>query len=195
MSDFELFQQVLDERKSPDRNVAARFYDRAVKTAALDDNGLPCFEDVCFVEIRAKDSYDVFDQPADADKIRRFPAEYQRYLAAKQQHKKGAPLEQFAFLSAAEIESLKVRGVFTVEALAELDDDKAAELGVEKERDLAMKFLAQAKGNTALADWQRKEEVYKGEIQMLKEENARLKSTLLKKKNGLKPKFRGGNNG
>ena len=73
MSDFELFQQVLDERKSPDRNVAARFYDRAVKTATLDDNGLPCFEDVCFVEIRAKDSYDVFDQPADADKIRRFP--------------------------------------------------------------------------------------------------------------------------
>lgn len=192
MSDFELFQQVLDERKSPDQNVAARFYDRAVKTGKLDENGLPCFENVCFVEIRAKDSYDVFDQPADADKIKRFPMEYKLYEAAKKQCQKGAPLEQFAFLSAAEIESLKVRGIFTVETLAGLDSDKATELGIEKERELAIKFLAKAKGNKALEDWQNQEEAYLNTIQMLKDENARLKMLLENQKDAAKFKFRKG---
>ena len=43
--DFDLFQQMIDANKSKaDKDVAARFYDRAVKTDALDENGLPVFK-------------------------------------------------------------------------------------------------------------------------------------------------------
>lgn len=180
MSDFELFQQVLDGGESRDKNVAARFYDRAQKTGELDKNGLPVFKDVCFVEIRAKDSYDVFDQPADEDKFRRFPTEYRIYQAQKKQRSDGVPLELFAFLSAAEVESLKFRGIFTVEVLAGLDEQKARDLGVEREAALAKKFLAQAKGNTVTEAFQRREENYQAEIRQLKEENVRLKEQLEK---------------
>ena len=174
--DFDLFQQMIDANKSKaDKDVAARFYDRAVKTDALDENGLPVFKNVCFVEIRVRDSYDVFDQPATADKIKRFPTEYNRYLLSKKQIEKGAPLEQFAFLSAAEVESLKYRGIFTVEALSELSDEKAQDLGVVRERALAIKFLDNAKANAKINLWQKKEEFYLSEIARLKEQIAQLK--------------------
>ena len=105
--DFDMFQQLLDSAKNKsDNTVAARFYDRLIKSGKLDENGLPVFDTVCFVEIRMRDCHDVFDQPADADKIQRFPTEYNRYLLAKKQVEKGAPLDQFAFLTAAEIETL-----------------------------------------------------------------------------------------
>ena len=78
-------------------------------------------------------------------------------------------------MTAAEIESLKVRGIFTVEALAQLDEQKASQLDIEKERDLAKKFLANAKNNQALLQWQKKEESYKAEIKALQQELENLK--------------------
>ena len=60
--------------------VSARFYDRSQKTDKIDAYGFPVFENVCFCEIRIKDNNsEIFDQPATADKIRRFPQEYARY--------------------------------------------------------------------------------------------------------------------
>ena len=53
MSDFELFQSMIDASKgNQNKDMTARFYDRSVKTERIDENGLPVFEDVCFVEIR-----------------------------------------------------------------------------------------------------------------------------------------------
>lgn len=151
MSDFELFQSLIDASKSnQNKDMVARFYDRSLKTSELDENGLPIFKDVCFIEIRVKDSHDVFDQPASEDKKKRFPIEYNRYLLAKKQIKDGSPLEQFAFLTAAEIDRLKYRGIFTVEALAALDKEKAADLNLKNEHELAVRFLQNAQNNLAL---------------------------------------------
>ena len=100
--DFALFQQVIKQGES-EKNVAARFYDKAVKTNMVADNGLPVFKNVTYVEIRLKDNNtEVFNQPATAEKIRRFPKEYALYQLSKKQVEKGTPLEQFAFLTAAE---------------------------------------------------------------------------------------------
>ena len=167
--DFDLFQQLLDGSKNKsETNIAARFYDRLVKSEQLDENGLPRFDSVCFVEIRTRDCHDVFDQPADADKIQRFSVEYNRYLLAKKQAENGAPLEQFAFLTASEIETLKCHGIFTVEALASLDVEKANLIGVSSEQKAAQRFLQQAKGNRALLEAQKREERYVAEIDSLK---------------------------
>lgn len=162
--DFALFRQVADN-KNDDRNVAARFYDKAVKTTAVNDNGLPIFKNVTYVEIRLKDNNcEVFNQPASPEKIRRFPREYALYKMAKEQIKEGTPLEQFAFLTAAEVATCKNRGVFTVEALADLSAEKVQSLSLQNEHKLAKIFMSNAKSNNQVADFARKESEYKDKI-------------------------------
>lgn len=143
--DFDTYQKLIDQNKNHlDDGVAARFYDRAVKSGELDSNGIPKFCIVCYCEIRIKDNTtEIFDQPATPDKIRRFPVEYARYQLSKKQVKDGHPLENFAFLSLSEIESCKYHGIFTLEALAELSDDRVRDLKLSEERQIARNFLAQ----------------------------------------------------
>lgn len=168
--DFAIFNKIAQENKSED-GVIARFYDRAIKTDALSADGLPKFKLACFCEIRIKDNNsEVYDQPATADKIKRFPEEYARYKITKKQIDEGTPLEQFAFLDAAEIASLKLRGIFTVEALSKLDDIHAEELDLVNEKALAVKFIEQAHGNLNLAKWQEAENKYIQKIKELEEQ-------------------------
>ena len=56
---FEYFHQPM-----PETHVIARFYERAVKTGKISDNGLPEIKLVPFVEIRIQDTNDVVDRPA-----------------------------------------------------------------------------------------------------------------------------------
>lgn len=177
-ADFSMFQDLLNNSKG-EEGVTARFYDRSVKTSKINDNGMPVFENVTFVEIRMRNNYtDVYDQPVDPDKIRRFPAEYQRYQLERKQVENGTPLNQFAFLDAAQIDSLKVRGIFTVEALADLTAEQAVQLNITQEHELAVKFLANAKDNKVLLEWQEQEKAYQDEIKKLQEEIAALEKQL-----------------
>ena len=107
--DFEAYQKLIEQSKYKNEdNIVARFYDRAVKTGITDKTGLPEFKTVCYCEIRIRDNTtEVYDQPADNEKCARFPAEYARYKLSKKQAKTGMPLEQVAFLTAAEIETCK----------------------------------------------------------------------------------------
>ena len=173
--DFAMFEKIANNSCS-EEGVVARFYDRAVKTGEVGANGLPKFRLACFCEIRIKDNNsEVYDQPTTAEKIRRFPVEYARYQLGKKQVVEGTPLEQFAFLNRAEVETLKVHGIFTVEALNEMPEDKAVQLGIADERHLAQKFLQQAKNNLSLKQWQQKEEQYLDRIKYLEEQVAELK--------------------
>ena len=165
--DFALFRQAADNIND-DRNVRARFYDKAIKTEQTAANGLPIFKNVTYIEIRLKDnSTEVFNQPASEEKIKRFPREYELYLAAKKQTAIGTPLEQFAFLSAAELETCRNRGIFTVEALAGLNAEKVQSLSLQKEHRLAKLFLKQAENNQAVADFARKETQYQAQLEKL----------------------------
>ena len=77
--DFTTFEKVASGKNS-EEGIVARFYDRAVKTGVLSADGLPKFKNVCFCEVRIKDNMsEIYDQPADEDKIKRFPVEYARY--------------------------------------------------------------------------------------------------------------------
>lgn len=154
--DFAMFEKFANNSGS-EEGVAARFYDRAVKTGEVGENGLPKFKLVCFCEIRIKDNTsEIYDQPASEEKIRRFPAEYARYQLGKKQVVDGTPLEQFAFLNRAEVETLKVHGIFTVEALAAVDPDKSRQLGLEEERQLAEKFWNRPGTTFRLSDGRRR---------------------------------------
>lgn len=168
-AEFAEFQGVIDNKS--ENGVVARFYDKVVKTDEVNEHGLPVFKNKCFCEIRIRDNNcDVYDQPADREKIMRFPVEYSRYLLEKKQAEKGTPLNQFAFINAAEIESLKFHGIFTVEALAELEDEKALQLGLDNEKKLAEKFLKANSNNLKISEFEKKEKEYKKTIADLTKE-------------------------
>ena len=173
---FANFQMLLNSGVKQEDGVFARFYDRAVKTKEVTENGLPIFKNVTFVEIRIKDQFDVFDQPADDTYYKRFPIDYARYQLEKKAQTEGTPLKQFAFLDAAQLETCTFRGVFTVEQLAGLSDEKATELHLETEKDLANKFLDVQKDNKKINDFAQKEKKYKEEIARLKETIAEMKA-------------------
>lgn len=176
-ADFAMFQQLLDNQANhKEEGVVAEFYDKAIKTGDFNENGLPKFKNVMYVRIRIRDNPDIFDQPAEEQHQRRFPIEYQRYLLDKKESEKGTPLTQFAFLSSAQLECCRYRGIFTVERLAELSDEQAKDLGLSAEKELAGKFLSVSKNNSAIADFAKKEKAYKAEIKKLKEEIAELKA-------------------
>lgn len=181
--DFAMFQQVINHANE-EQNVSARFYDKAVKTAEVGKNGLPVFKNITYVEIRIKDNCtEIFNQPATAEKIKRFPREYALYEAAREKTREGTPLEQFAFLTAAEIETCKNRGVYTVEKLAELDFDRVRKLGLENEHIMAQMFLENAEKNKGIADFAEKERRYKDRIAALEEEVSMLSKNAVKVKN------------
>lgn len=174
-ADFAMYQELL-KTENPNAGVMARFYDRAIKTEKIDEQGLPVFVNQTFIEIRLKDNTtEVFDQPADEEKKKRFELEYARYKLAKKQTADGTALEMFAFLDASEIAALKERGIFTVEALAGLKKEDAGNLGIEREKDLADKFLALQKDNSVLNEFAKKEAAYKAEIAKLQDEIKELK--------------------
>lgn len=167
--DFAVFQQIASHAED-EKNVAARFYDKAVKTSEVTENGLPIFKNVTYVEIRLKDnSTEVFNQPASEEKIKRFPKEYALYKLSKEQAKDGTPLEQFSFLSAAEIATCKNRGIFTVEALANLDFEKVNSLSLQNEHVLAQMFLEEAGINLKVKKFADREQEYKNKITAMEE--------------------------
>ena len=96
-------------------------------------------------------------------------------------------------MDAAQIDTLKVRGIFTVEVLAELSEEKAAQLNVVREHELAAKFLANAKDNKVLLEWQEQEKTYQDEIKKLQEEIAALKKQLEQAASAPAPKPAAGN--
>ena len=174
--DFNLFRQVADSADD-ERNVAARFYDKAVKTEQMTEGGLPIFKNVTYVEIHLKDNNtEVYNQPATVEKIKRFPREYALYCQAKEKVKDGTPINQFAFLTAAEVASCYNRGILTIEALATLTPEKASDLGLSKEAEQARLFSKAAKEHYTLAQFAAKEKDYLRQIADLKAQISALKS-------------------
>lgn len=168
--DFATYQNLINQNKQrSDEGLSARFYDKAVKTEHFDNNGIPIFKSICYCEIRIKDNTtEVFDQPADTEKINRFPVEYARYKLQKEQKKEGTPLENFAFLTVSEIETCKYHGVSTLEALVQISEEQAKKLNLENEHKLARKFITFNRNLKNKTDISEIEEKYKTEISALK---------------------------
>lgn len=182
-AEFSEFQNVIANNNKDD-GVIARFYDKVIKTGKVNEQGLPVFENKCFVEIRIRDNNcDIYDQPADREKIQRFPIEYARYQNEKKEIEKGTPLNQFAFLTALEIETLKAHGIYTVESLIGLNDERALQLGLVNEKKLAKRFLDVNAKNVKISDFEKREEKYKNQIADLQNEIEKLRELVKQAKN------------
>jgi hypothetical protein len=180
--DLEMFEQVVKDN-GKEEGVCARFYDKAVKTGRVDKAGFPVFEMKTYVEIRLKDNTtEIFDQPALADKIKRFPREYALYKLQRKQIEKGTPLDQFAFLTAAELASLKARGIFTVEALSELSSEKAELLDISSAREKARRFRRFNAQNEEKSSFEQREKDLLAQVESLQKQVAVLKQKETHKK-------------
>lgn len=166
-ADFAMFNSFVNNRQ--EQGVFAKFYDKIEKTGKFLENGMPEFKTKTYVEIRVRNDYDVTDRAADMMDIRRFPAEYQLYQVKRKKMEEGTPLNQFAFLSPAQIEACDFRGIYTVEALAELDQDKAKSINLTEEVELAKKFLEMSKNNQIIAEYQKKIEALENKVRTLEE--------------------------
>ncbi|MDD4519893.1 MAG: hypothetical protein PHI50_03295 [Alphaproteobacteria bacterium] len=178
--DFNLFETATKTKEN--EGIYARFYDRVIKTNKIDEAGFPIFETCLYVEIKMKDNTtEIFNQRADKDKIKRFPLEYALYQQQKEQEHKGTPLSQYAFLSLSQIEALKARGIFTIQELSALEEEKVRQLGIQKEVHLAQKFIDFTKNSAVLLKWEEQEKKLKDEIKTLQE-----KITVLSRKKNKK---------
>ena len=182
--DFATYQNLINQNKHrQDNSLSVRFYDKTIKTDKLDDNGIPIFKTVCYCEIRIKDNTtEVFDQPATQDKIERFPMEYARYQLVKQKPVEGTPLEMFAFLTSDEIETCKYRGIFTLEALADISKDQADKLHLNKEWKLAKKFLDYGKKLKNITDVEAVQNKYQTQIAQLEDKIKELSKNKTRRK-------------
>lgn len=177
-TDFMTFKTMIDNSQT-EKDVVARFYDRSVKTDEVNQQtGLPVFKNVCYVEIRIKNNNtDIFNQPATAEKIARFPVEYNRYLSVKKECKDGTPLEHFSFLTTAQIDTLKYHGILSVEQLSSLQPEQAVDLGVSSEFESAKRFVRLAQNHLTESQWQKKVETLEAKIteleQKLKEKTSK----------------------
>ena len=183
--DFATYQNLINQNKHrQDNSFSVRFYDKAIKTDKLDDNGIPVFKSVCYCEIRIKDNAtEVFDQPSTKEKIERFPIEYARYQMMKEKTTQGTPLEMFAFLSISEIETCKYRGIFTIEALVDLTSEQAKSLQLTKEYSLALKFISFNKNIKNMVEMCELEEKYQSQIAKLQERIKELSQNKTRRKN------------
>lgn len=153
MEDFDFYSAV---EKKQEKGVFARFYDKYEKTDELQENGLPKYENRTWVEIRVRDSYDVVDTRATREHIMRFPQQYAFYQTKKEKMKDGTPLNMFAFLNPAQIECCEIRGVYTVEQLAQLSDAQAMSIGLYDEQHLAKKFIEMQGNNKEIKAYEDK---------------------------------------
>lgn len=199
-ADFITFKSAIENARS-EQDTFARFYDRSVKTGEVNPKtGVPVFKNKCYVEIRIKNNNtDVYDQPATEDKIARFPVEYNRYLLSKKEIQEGTGLENFSFLSAAQIETLKYHGIRTLEKLETLSPAQAQDLDVLAEYEAVKRFLSGAKEQLTQTQWEEKlmkletrVKELESQLEVEKANNAGLKASLAEKskqsQKGLKKK-------
>lgn len=101
-----------------------RFYYSPVKTGQ-DENGVPVYSDVVFVQI-TMDPTNTVDRKAKESDYERFPDQYEYFkksMARYEPIENKVPLEMWSMCSPADVQNLKARNIRTVEDLAAASGD------------------------------------------------------------------------
>lgn len=162
----------------PDRRLAVRFYERAVKDEFRSNKeGRPMFSTVDYVEIAIPgDKNSVIDVPVRPEHKERFPMHWARYQNSKGSGGQvvGTPIEQWPLLDRAQAAELKAMNFLTVDQVAEGSDQQLMKIGMiagmgwHAFRDQAKRFLSVAKQTADLT-------ARDDELQKLRDENEKLR--------------------
>lgn len=135
------------------------FYQKAViNNYKTNQAGVPVFEDKDFIRIRTGDKNFIYDQPVNDQMKARYAKEYANYKQGKLTPLIGTPLDEWAQISASQVETLKYHGLRTVEELSTLTDAALQSLGMGyfEIRKKALKFVESKKD----VEMQSKQEAY-----------------------------------
>ena len=156
--------------------------------------GRPIFEDIPHIHIvtpggksdilRPVAMERVADRPSDPE---RFPKQWQAFQNQQEQVQSGTPLEQWPPLQKAQVLAFKGARIFTVEQLSALPDTGFASIpvmDVRKYRDMATKFLENAKDGSAITSLTAENEKLRSEMEALKEQFAELAASNKDEKRG-----------
>lgn len=182
-----------------DAGLIVRFFKQAVANPAKSDlEGKPVFEDRDFVQIvtpggksdltREVIKHQREEIPPDTT---RWHNQWQAYLNQQQQVHDGVPLENWPAIAyaPAAIKGFKVAEVYTVEQLANFPDSALGSIPVmdgRKWRDLAIKFVEQARGGAPITALKAENDTLKADMAIMREQIAALAANQ-KKTPGRKP--------
>lgn len=158
-ADYAMTQQAMEEhnRNRGDENLYVQFYKGHVedREASLKE-GRPIFKDAEFVKIIVPgDKNNIIDRVArDVDK-RRFPRQYQAFRNNEEEYLSGTPLENWTYLSSAQVAELKYFGIRTVEQLANVNDSSGQNFaGFNKFKSKAQEYLDASASDAPLVQLQ-----------------------------------------
>lgn len=171
--------RIESDQQGADANLYVEFYSKPVKQEFESEQaGRPIFKDVIYVKIfTPSDQLTVIDTIAREDHKTRFPMQWARFMNkhANDQQIVGTPVTEWPFLTASAAEELKGLKFYTVEMLANANDQQLQRIGMVAGisgytlRDKAKAFLNIAQDS---AEESKREE----ELAKLREENARIKA-------------------
>lgn len=151
-----------------------RFYMEPMQNKKLTEKmGCPQFVDVEMVEIRiAGDSKTVVVHKVSDEHRNRWPQHYEAFKKGQQAPTTGLPLKHCPLFTSAQVATMIANNIFTVEALAELNDAFIPKLGMGA-RGLVAKakaYLNEAQGSAEVTKLAAENERLSREIEMLKDQ-------------------------
>lgn len=158
-ADYAMTQMAMEEhnRNRGDENLYVMFYKGHVedREASL-EAGRPIFKDAEFVKIIVPgDKNNIVDRVARDNDKRRFPKQYQAFKNDEQEYISGTPLENWNYLSSAQVAELKHFGVRTVEQLANVNDSTGQNFsGFNKLKERANEYIEASASDAPLVQLQ-----------------------------------------
>jgi hypothetical protein len=142
--------------------------------------GRPIFVGVDMIEIRQPGERDVFCGLATEWHKRRFPKQWEAYQAGREYQPDGTPLDVLFPTEPEVVTNLRYFKIFTVEQLADLDDNAIARIGIGARQmvNKAIKFKESATNYAAASRMNAEIENLKSERDTLKEQLAAMQEAI-----------------
>lgn len=155
-------QQTPGIPNSQDTSVYAEFYLHPVENKAKSaEEGRPIYDEVEFVRIMVPgDKTSMIERPVRIGNFpkndnHRFASQYAAFKQGLDQNVSGTPLKEWAAISRSQVKELEFFNCRTVEQLAEMPDTAVQNFtGVANLRELARKFIEEAKDGSAITKMQ-----------------------------------------
>lgn len=166
------------------------FVDTVEDAKATRESGFPRFKDQEMIRIRmVGDKNTVLVNPADAISYdpeareqmtykQRFPRHYAAFLAGREYHGDGTPIDQLPGITGAKIAEFKGQNIHTIEALAQMDGPTLNKLGMFARdwKDKASGWLEKAKESALDSKLAQQNEALQAQLRIMQEKLAQIES-------------------
>jgi len=122
-----------------------------IDQAESDRQQRPVYKDTPYIEMMMPGEKNVIiREPVWDQHLKRFPAQWQQFLAGEKEQVVGTPLKVAPFLTESQVEELLHFKIRTIEQLADLADTGMNFMGAQELKQAAKRFIEKTKGNDAL---------------------------------------------